>query len=115
MGVDASVCVQSAAATVDCFSSLSWCCVRARALLPPRRVALDVASVDVRLSVARGCASFPVQRAVMRLVVRARGCVCVGTACSGRVRRWVCVMVLLLSRRLVSFSAAINGCLSVGR
>ena len=115
VGVDAAVSAYCAPATVDCFSSLSWCCVRARALLPPRRVALDVASVDVRLSVARGCASFPVQRAVMRLVVRARGCVCVGTACSGRVRRWVCVMVLLLSRRLVSFSAAINGCLSVGR
>jgi hypothetical protein len=85
MGVDASVCVQSAAATVDCFSSLSWCCVRARALLPPRRVALDVASVDIRLSVGRGCVSLVTHRAVMRLVVCGRGCGCVSPVYSYRV------------------------------
>ena len=76
MGVDAAVCVQSAAATVDCVSSLSWCCVRALAVLLSRRVVLNLASVDVRLSVGRGCTSCLARRAVMRMVVSGRGCDC---------------------------------------
>ena len=47
-----------------------------------RRVALDVASVDVRLSVGRGYVSLLRHRAVMRALVCERGCVCVGLAYS---------------------------------
>ena len=86
-----------------------WC------LLGSRRVSLDVTAVNVRLSVGRGCVSLVADRTVMRLVVSRRGCSCVSPACSCRVRRWGCVMVLLLSRRLVFVSAAINGCPSVGQ
>jgi hypothetical protein len=81
----------------------------------PRRVALDVASVDVRLSVGRGCASLLEHRAVAWLVVSERGCSYVGPACSCHVRGHVSVMVLLLSRRLVLVTAAVNISLAVGR
>ena len=80
-----------------------------------RRVALDVASVDVRLSVGRGCASLIAHHAVMRLEVSERGCGCVGPACNCHVRRTVRVMELLLSRRVSHVTAAVNVCLSVGR
>ena len=83
-------------------------------LLLSRRAAVDVASVDVRLSVGRGCVSLLADCAGMRLVVSGRGCDCVGLACSCRVRRRVHVMALLLSRRLVLVTAAVNVCLSVG-
>ena len=86
-----------------------WC------LLPSRRVAVDVASVDVRLTVSRGCASLFAHRAVVRLVVRGCGFGRVGPACSFRVRRRVSVMVLLLSQRRLLVTAAVNVCLSVGR
>ena len=81
----------------------------------PRRVVLDVASVDVSLSVGRGCASLLVERAVMRLVLDGRGCGCVGSTCSCRVRRYVRVMKLLLYRRLLLVTAAVSVCLSPGR
>ena len=84
-------------------------------LLLSRRVALDVVSLYVRLSVGRGCVSLVADRAVMRLVVCGRRCGCVGPAYSCRVRRRVRVMVLLLSRRLVLVTAAVDVCLSVGR
>ena len=42
------------------------------------------------------------------LVVGGRGCGFLGPVCSCRVRRRVCVMVLLLSRRLVLVSAAVG-------
>ena len=113
--VDATVSVQRAAAAADSVSSVSTHCSRARVLLLSRRVALDVASVDVRLSVGRGCVSLLVHRAVMRLVVSGRGWGCVGPAYNCRVRRRVRMMVLLLSRRLLLVTAAVNACLSVGR
>ena len=47
-----------------------WCCPYLD------EVALDVASVDVRLSVGRGCISLLRHRAVMRIVVSGRGCDC---------------------------------------
>ena len=80
-----------------------------------RRVAVDIATVDIRLSVGRGCASLLVNRAVTRLVVRERGCGCVGPAFNCRARRRVRVMVLLLSRHLVLATVAVNVCGSVGR
>ena len=79
------------------------------------RVALDVDSVDFRLSVGRGCASMVAHRTVMRLVVRGRGFGFAGPACSCHVHRRVRVMVLLLSRRLLLVTAAVSVCLSVGR
>ena len=84
-------------------------------LLRSRRVALDVASIDVRLSVGRGCASWLAHRAVMRLVVCGCECGYVGSACSCCVRRRVCVVVPLPSRRLVLLTAAVNVCSPVGR
>ena len=79
------------------------------------RVALDVDSVDFRLSIGRGCGSLLAHRAVMRLVVRGRGCGCVGPGCTCRVQRRVSVMVLLLSRRVALVTAVVNVCLSLGR
>ena len=76
---------------------------------------LVAATVNIRLSVGRGCASLLVHGAVMRLVVSGRGYGCVSQAYSCRARRRVRVMVLLLSRRLVLVTAAVNICLSVGR
>ena len=113
--VDTAVSIQCEAADADCVSSLSTRCVRARVQLLPRRVALDVASVDVRLSVGRGCVSLLVHSAVMRLVVSGRRCDCVRPVCSCRMRRRVLAMVLLMSRRLVLVAATVNVCLSVGR
>ena len=84
-------------------------------LLLSRQVALDVASVDVRQSVGRGCASILVHRAATRLEVSGRGCGCVGPAFNCRARRRVRAMVLFLSRRLVLVTAAVNVCLSVSR
>ena len=84
-------------------------------ILLSRCVAFNVASVDVRLSVGLGCVSLLVERAVMRLVVTGRGCGCVGRVRSCHVRRHVLVMVLLLSRRLLLVTAAVNVCLPVGR
>jgi hypothetical protein len=84
-------------------------------LLLSRRVAHDVASVDVRLSARRGCASSLDHRPVTRLVVRGHGCDCIGPACSCGACRQVSVMVLLLSRRLTLVTAAVTACLSVGR
>ena len=84
-------------------------------LLLSRSVALDVASVDVRLSIGRGCGSLVARRAVMRLAVSGRGCGCVSPAFSCHIWRRVSVMVLLLSRRLVLVTAAVTVCLSVGR
>ena len=80
-----------------------------------RGIALDIASVDVRLSVGRGCDSSLAHRAVMRLEVSRRGCGCVCPACSCGVRCRVRVMVVLLSRRLLLVVAEVNVCLSVGR
>ena len=68
-----------------------------------------------RLSVGHGCVSLLDRRAVMRLVVSERGCGCVGPACSCHVRGRVRVMVLVLSRRLMLVTAAVNVFLSVGR
>jgi hypothetical protein len=68
-----------------------------------------------RLTVGRGCASLHVPRTVMRLVVSGRGCGSIGPACRCHVRGHGRVMVLLLSRRLVLVSAAVNVCLPVGR
>ena len=95
--------------------SLSTRWIRAMVPLLSRRVALDVASVYVRVSVGRGCVSWLALRALLRLVVSRRGFGCVGRACSCRVRRRVSVIVLLLSRRLLFVTAAVNVCLSVGR
>ena len=83
-------------------------------LLLSRRVALDVATVDVRLSVGRGCVSLLVHSAVMRLVLSGRGCGCVGPAYSCHVQRTVRVMALLLSLSLVLVTAVVHVCLSVG-
>ena len=95
--------------------SLSTRWIRAMVPLLSRRVALDVASVYVRVSVGRGCVSWLALRALLRLVVSRRGFGCVGRACSCRVRRRVSVIVLLLSRRLLFVTAAVNVGLSVVR
>ena len=84
-------------------------------LLLSRRVALDVVSLYVRLSVGRGCVSLLVNRAGMRLEVSGRGCGCDSPACSCHVRRRVRVMKLLLYRRLLLVTVPVNVCLSVGR
>ena len=72
--MDAAVSVRCPAAAPDCVTSLSWCCVGAMVVLLSRHVALDAASVNVRLSVGRGFASLVARRAVMRLAVSRRGC-----------------------------------------
>ena len=74
-------------------------------------VTLVVASVDVRLSVGRGCVSLLVNRAVS-LWTWIRLC---RSSVQLLVRRRVHVMVLLLSRRVSLVTVAVNGCLSVGR
>ena len=58
--------------------STRW--VRAMVPLLSRRDLLNVASVDVHLSVGRGCASLLVHSAVMRLVVCGRECGCRGAS-----------------------------------
>ena len=98
-----------------CLGALSWCRVRPMVLLLSRRVALGVDTVDVRQCVGRGCVSLFLHRAVMPLEVVGRGCGCIGPSCSCRVWRRVRAMVLLLSRRLILVTAAVNVCLSVGR
>ena len=52
--------------------SLSTRWIRAMVLLLTRRGALNFASVDVRLSIGRGCDSLVARRAVMKLVVSGR-------------------------------------------
>jgi hypothetical protein len=84
-------------------------------LLLSRRVTLDVASFNVRLSVGRGCVSLHVHRAVMRLVVSERVCGCVSPVCSCRIRRRVFVVALPLSRRVAHVTAVVNVGVSVGR
>jgi hypothetical protein len=53
LGVDAAVSVQHEAAASGCISPLSWRRLRGIVLLLSRRVALGVASANVRLSVGR--------------------------------------------------------------
>jgi hypothetical protein len=72
-------------------------------------------AVNVRLSVGRGCVSLLDHRTVMRLEVGGREHGCVSPSYSCRARRQVRVMVLLLSRRVLHVTAAVNVCLSVGR
>ena len=108
-------CCTRGGAVITSSDSLSTSRIRVMVLHLSRRVALDIASVDVRLSVGRGCGSLVARRAVMRLVVSGRGCGCVGPAYSCHVQCRLCTMVLLLSRRLLLVIATVNVCLSVGR
>ena len=108
-------CCTRGGAVITSSDSLSTSRIRVMVLHLSRRVALDIASVDVRLSLGRGCGSLVARRAVMRLVVNGRGCGCVDPACSCRVLRCSRVMVLLLSRRVALVTAAVNVCPSVGR
>ena len=57
MDVDATVSVYYAAAAPS-VSPLTWWCVRAMVIPLSRRVALDVLSVDIRLSTGRQCTCF---------------------------------------------------------
>jgi hypothetical protein len=82
---------------------------------PSRCGALDIVPLDARLYVGGGCPSLLAHRAVTQMVVYGRGCNCVGSACSYDIWRRVHVMVLLVSRRLLLITAAVNVCLSVGR